>query len=77
MVIFHSYVKLPEGINHDWWFQMAGNGGLMVILLGYFPGDLMVIKPLVMECEWLIGGLEPWNLMTFNINREYSNPNWL
>jgi len=31
MVIFHSYVKLPEGINHDWWFQMAGNGGLMVI----------------------------------------------
>jgi hypothetical protein len=28
---------------------MAGNGGLLVILLGYFAGDLMVIKPLVME----------------------------
>jgi len=27
----------------------------------------MVINPVVMEYEWLVGGLEPWNFMTFHI----------
>ena len=30
-------------------------------------GDLIVINPLVMEYEWLIGGLQLWNFMTFHI----------
>jgi len=39
MVIFHSYVKLPEGIApppEKWWFEMFSveNGGIMVILWG-------------------------------------------
>ena len=29
--------------------------------------DLMVLYPLVMECEWLVGGLEHEWIMTFHI----------
>ena len=46
----------------------------MVISEGYVHGDLMVINPLVMEYEWLVGGLEhEWIIVPFSW--EFHHPN--
>ena len=55
MVIFHSYVSLPEG------------NRILMVIQWWFNGDLMVINPLVMEYEWLIGGFKHLDYVPFHI----------
>ena len=61
-----------------WWFY----GDFMVVLWWFYGdilvinGDLMVINPLAMEYEWLVGG--DWNhgILWLSICWEFHHPNW-
>ena len=71
MVIFHSYVSLPEGMIYLWYslvniHKTMDNHGGFIMIRWYISNFCLVL--------WNI--LEPWNFVTFH-SVGNNKPNWL
>ena len=62
MAIYSGCSHYKRVIFHCYVSSPEGNGDLMA-----------VINPLVMEYEWLVGGLEPWNFTFPSIGNTHPN----
>ena len=75
MVIFHSYVKLPEGISNTWKIGVASGKSNMAeffsevpwvsYISGFSPrfmtaGELGAARPCSSPTAWLASGILPW-----------------
>ena len=69
MVIFHSYVSLPEGISFNYHMTVYVAGNLHrfgIAILAHRTCMKMSIMYHTISLLILVGGLEPWTFMTFH-----------